>query len=110
MDISIRKQDEIVIVEFEGKMDTQTAPDAEKVLAEIIDEGSSKLLVNFGKLDYISSTGLRALLATAKRLNSIQGEMRICALNAFVHDVFEISGFAKIFKISANEAEALDKF
>ena len=110
MDISIRKNDGIVIVEFEGKLDTQTAPDAEKALAELIDQGSSKLLVNFGKLDYISSIGLRVLLATAKRLNTHQGEMRICALNEFVHDVFEISGFAKIFKICANEAEALDNF
>ena len=110
MEISIRNKGGIAIVEMEGKLDTQTAPDAEKALAELIDEGSSQLLVNFGKLDYVSSAGLRILLATAKRLNANQGEMRLCALNGVVRDVFEISGFAKIFKIFANEAEALDNF
>ena len=110
MEISIRKQDEIAIVELEGKLDTQTAPDAEKALAELIDEGSCKLLVNFGKLDYGSSVGLRVLLATAKRLRTIEGEMRLCAFNEVVREVFEISGFAKIFKIYASEPEALDNF
>ena len=110
MEISIRKESGIAIIEMEGKLDTQTAPDAEKSLAELIDEGSSKLLVNFEKLDYVSSAGLRVLLATAKRLNANQGEMRLCAFNGVVRDVFEISGFAKIFNIFADEAEALDNF
>lgn len=110
MEISIRKQDEITIIIFEGKMDTQTAPEAEKALAEIIDGGSFKILVSFEKLEYVSSVGLRVLLTTAKRLKTNQGEMRLFSLNEVVRDVFEISGFAKIFKICANEAEALENF
>lgn len=110
MEISIRKKDEIAILKLEGKLDTQTAPDAEKALAELINEGSFKILVNFSSLDYVSSVGLRVLLATAKRLKTNQGEMRLCALNEVVRDVFDISGFSKIFKISATEPEALDDF
>lgn len=110
MEISIRKKDKIAILILEGKLDTQTAPDAEKALAELINEGIFKILVNFEKLDYVSSVGLRVLLATAKRLKSSQGEIRLCAFNEVVRDVFEISGFSKIFKITANETEALDDF
>lgn len=91
-------------------MDTQTAPDAETALEELIDQGSSKLLVNFEKLDYITSVGLRILLVVAQRLKSTQGEMRLCAFNEVVRDVFNISGFAKIFKICETEIEALENF
>jgi anti-sigma B factor antagonist len=95
---------------MEGRLDTQTSPDAEKELQQITDNGATKLVVDFGELDYISSTGLRILLATAKRLKSEEGEMRLCGLNAVVNKVFQISGFAKIFSIFPTESEALENF
>jgi anti-sigma B factor antagonist len=66
--------------------------------------------VNFEKLQYISSAGLRILLAAAKQLKAADGELRICDLNEVVKEVFDISGFSTIFKIFENETEALDSF
>jgi anti-anti-sigma factor len=68
------------------------------------------LLVDFKALDYISSAGLRVLLATAKRLSSEGGSLRICHLNDTVREVFEISGFSTIFSVFDTEAEALEGF
>ncbi len=66
--------------------------------------------MNFEKLHYISSVGLRILLAAAKQLKTADGELRICDLNEVVKEVFDISGFTLIFKIFGTESEALKEF
>jgi len=66
--------------------------------------------VNLEKLDYISSAGLRVLLATAKKLKAIGGELRVCSLNEIVTEVFDISGFDLILTVLPSESEALDGF
>ncbi len=110
MQISIRTTNEVTVLAFEGKLDTQTSPDAQQQLTRLIEEGENRFLVNFEKLDYISSAGLRVLLAAAKQLKGIDGELRICSLNEVVKEVFDISGFDLILPISASESEALEGF
>ena len=110
MQISVKTTNEVKVLAFEGRLDTGTSPDAQQRLTRLIEEGQNRLLVNFEKLDYISSAGLRVLLATAKQLKGIDGELRICSLNEVVMEVFDISGFTTIFKVFGNEAEALDGF
>ena len=110
MQISVKTTNEVKVLAFEGRLDTGTSPDAQQRLTRLIEEGQNRLLVNFEKLDYISSAGLRVLLATAKQLKGIDGELRICSLNEVVMEVFDISGFTTIFKVFGDEAEALDGF
>jgi anti-sigma B factor antagonist len=76
----------------------------------LIEAGENRFLVNFEKLDYISSSGLRVLLAAAKQLKGTDGELRICSLNEVVREVFDISGFTTIFKVFGSESEALVGF
>jgi len=110
MQISVKTANEVKVLAFEGSLDTQTSPDALTQLTELIDGGDKKILVNFEKLHYISSAGLRILLAAAKQLKAAEGELRICDLNEVVKEVFDISGFSTIFKIFENETEALEGF
>ena len=110
MQISVKTADEVKVLEFKGKLDTQTSPDAQDQLTELIEKGERKILVNLEKLDYISSAGLRVLLVAAKQLKSDGGEIRICSLNNVVREVFEISGFVTIFNVYGSESEALDGF
>ncbi len=110
MQISVTTTNEVKILAFEGKLDTLTSPDAQQQLTQLIEEGEKRFLVNFEKLDYISSAGLRVLLAAAKQLKGIDGELRICSLNEVVGEVFDISGFTTIFQVFGSEAEALDGF
>ncbi len=110
MQISVRTENEVKVLEFNGKLDTQGFPDAEEQLSELIEKGEMKILVNFEKLDYISSAGLRVLLIAAKQLIPGGGEIRICCLNDVVKEIFNISGFVTIFKVFGNESEALDGF
>ena len=110
MQIAVKTANEVKVLAFEGSLDTQTSPEAQTQLNQLIDGGDKKILVNFEKLHYISSAGLRILLAAAKQLKTADGELRICDLNEVVKEVFDISGFSTIFKIFENETEALDSF
>ena len=110
MQIAVKTANEVKVLAFEGSLDTQTSSDAQTQLNQLIEGGDKKILVNFEKLHYISSAGLRILLAAAKQLKTADGELRICDLNEVVKEVFDISGFSTIFKIFENETEALDSF
>ena len=95
---------------FEGNLDTNTAPRAHEQIDQLIDGGSSKILINFDNLNYISSAGLRILLATAKKLKPASGDLKICGLNQTVQEVFDISGFSSILSVVATEEDALAGF
>ncbi len=110
MKISVKTTNEVKVLAFEGRLDSQTSPDAQQQLTRLIEEGATKILVNLEKVDYISSAGLRVLLVVAKQLKATDGELRICSLNEVVKEVFDISGFDLILPISASESEALEGF
>ena len=110
MKIETRESQGIQIVSFEGNLDTNTSPEAESKINELIDAGNQKLLVNFEQLNFISSAGLRVLLATVKKLNASGGDLRICSLNPTVQEVFDISGFVTILSVKGTEEEALSSF
>jgi len=80
-----------------GRLDTTTAPELEAVLKESY-AGVEKLVLDFAKLEYISSAGLRVLLGAQKIMNK-QGEMVIRNVNETIDEIFEITGFADVLTI-----------
>jgi anti-sigma B factor antagonist len=82
---------------LEGRLDTITAPELENELKESMD-GISDLTLDFEKLDYISSAGLRVLLSAQKVMNK-QGTMKITHVNETVLEIFEVTGFTDILTI-----------
>jgi anti-sigma B factor antagonist len=110
MQIVVTESGDVRILAFEGNLDTNTSPDAESEINGLIEAGTQKLLINFEKLDYISSAGLRILLATAKKLKPGGGDLKICCLNQTVQEVFDISGFSTILSVTTTEEEALGSF
>ena len=110
MDIKHRDIGGVSVLDFTGNLDTNTSPAAESEVSRLLDEGSNKILFTFGELNFISSSGLRILLATAKKLKMSDGKMVVCNLNDVVQEVFDISGFASILNLAANEEEALASF
>ncbi len=110
MNISTTNIESVSVMRLEGNLDTNTSSDAHESLNQLIDGGASKVLVNFADVDFVSSAGLRILLATAKRLSGSGGNLRISNLNETVAEVFEISGFSTILDVFASEEEALQGF
>jgi len=87
---------ELVMV-ISGRMDTTTAPQLEAELKSSLD-GVDKLVLDFEKLEYVSSAGLRVILAAQKTMNK-QGEMVIKNVSEVIMEVFEITGFVDILTI-----------
>jgi anti-sigma B factor antagonist len=110
MQMSKDTRDDVTVVRFEGNLDTNTSEEAQKYLNQTIDDGAAKIVVTFDNVDFVSSAGLRILLATAKRLSGSGGSLRICGLNETVAEVFEISGFNTILDVSATESDAVAGF
>lgn len=89
-----------------GKLDAVSAAEAETSIDGAIAGGATRLVLNLAGLEYISSAGLRVLLATAKKLSRQNGRIALCGLRQNVREVFEISGLMSIFQIAADEAAA----
>ena len=84
-------------IALEGRLDTVTAPDLEESLKESI-EGVSELVMDFEKLDYISSAGLRVLLSSQKIMNK-QGSMKLCHVNESIMEILDVTGFVDVLTI-----------
>ena len=82
---------------LEGRLDTTTAPELERALKDDMD-GLTELVMDFSKLAYISSAGLRVLLSAHKAMSK-KGGMKITNVNEIVNDVFDVTGFSDILTI-----------
>ena len=80
-----------------GRLDTVTAPQLEAELKQSID-GVEKLVLDFAGLEYLSSAGLRVILAAQKTMNK-QGEMIIRNVNDTIHEIFDVTGFIDVLTI-----------
>ena len=98
MDIIKNYNGKELTIEVKERIDTVTAPDFEN---EILDEMGKfdSLIIDFTNLEYISSAGLRVLIATQKKLKPENIPMTIINVNDTINEIFRMSGFDKILKI-----------
>ena len=95
MKIDFSNNNGILTVALDGRLDTTTAPELESFLSDHYD-GNGEIVINCEKLQYISSAGLRILLATQKKA---KGSMKLINVCELVMEVFEMTGFADILII-----------
>ena len=77
---------------------------------EHINSGERHLIVDFSRLDFISSAGLRVALLATRALQASQGRIVLCAMRKHIEEVFRISGFDRIIVIKESCQAALDVF
>ena len=82
---------------LEGRLDTTTAPQLEAELKQSVN-GVTELVLDFSRLEYLSSAGLRVLLSAQKVMNK-QGSMVIKNVNETIMEIFEVTGFSDILTI-----------
>ena len=97
MTIGIAKESESLTMKLGGRLDTTTAPELEKAFEENMDV-SKDLILDMKELEYISSAGLRVLLAAQKKMNQA-GKMKLTGVSDEVMEGFEITGFSDILTI-----------
>jgi anti-sigma B factor antagonist len=108
MDIQTRIVDTKALLTCSGRMDAVTAPRFETASTELLGQGHTAQVADLSGLEYISSAGLRSILAAGKKLKAAGGSLAFCGLSGMVDEVFRVSGFLKLFKVHASEAEALE--
>lgn len=96
MQITKNQEGEKLTVKVEGRLDTSTAPSLEAELANL--EGVKEMVFDFSGLEYVSSAGLRVILATQKTMSKLGG-LTLTGVSDAVMEVFEITGFADILTI-----------
>ncbi|MFA6362924.1 STAS domain-containing protein [Methanoregula sp.] len=107
MDITTTTQEGITMLALSGRLDTTTSSDLEHEINSQIDSGNRRILLNFAGTTYISSGGMRVLLATAKKLRTDGDQFGLCCLTADVYKVLKLAGFTSLFSIYPSEGEAL---
>jgi len=107
MEINQEQVKDVAVVTLKGRLNVTTTAELEQAFNNLLKDGKTKVLVECIELEYISSAGLRVLLAAAKQFKKVSGEIALAGLSQNVKQVFEISGFTSIFPIYATREEAL---
>lgn len=109
MDILQELHGQVLLVAPSGRLDSETAGELELVLDDAGHAGRKHFVIDLAAVVYVSSAGLRVLLALAKRLDGGIGSVRLCGLSASVRQVFDIAGFTGMFSLFPNRHAALDQ-
>lgn len=99
MKIEFQNENEKTIVSLEGRMDTNTSPDFQKELEEYYNKEGFSVVLDFEKLDFVSSAGLRVLLLIQKKAKALNGRMVIRNVKPEIEEVFDMTGFTDILTI-----------
>ena len=97
--MTIQKQTDgkTLIIAPEGRLDTLTAPELEKELKTVIDD-TDELIIDFEKLEYISSAGLRVMLYANQAMTGKKG-MKIIHTPDIVREIFQITGLTEVLNV-----------
>ena len=98
MEFDIARNDSYLVVKVAGRLDAQTAPALQDGMGEAL-EGIDEITFDLGELEFISSAGLRILLASYKLMSKREGGMQIENATGDVMGVLEMSGFASLFDV-----------
>ncbi len=106
MQITATKMEHATVVELAGRMDAMTTVEFDRWLSEQMNTDGFQIILNLKELEYISSAGLRSLLAAAKQLKAKNGTLLLCCICGTVEEVFRISGFLSILPAFPNIEDA----
>jgi anti-sigma B factor antagonist len=111
MEITTKKYKHCDLLSLQGKVDSYTAPDLTKAIEAINQNGQFKIVLDLGKLEYMSSAGFRALLIgqrNCKRYN--RGEVVLAAVPKKIMDALELTGFTPLFRVFDDITAAVGSF
>jgi anti-anti-sigma factor len=100
MKLDYQEKDGIICVRIVGRLDADSAAQAEATLKGLLKEGKTRLVFDLGDMDYISSAGLRVILMTVKELQNRKGKVVLSALTPYVREIFDVSNFSSIIPIT----------
>ena len=110
MEIIEKKIGSVSIVSLGGRLDADASGELEQKLNALVEADEVCLVVSLEKLDYISSSGLRVLLASLKNVRKREGDIKLACMKPHIKEVFNIAGFSQLFSIYDLEDVAIQAF
>ncbi len=110
MEITEKKISGVSVIALGGRLDAYVSGDVEQKLNALVDAGELRLVVNLERLEYISSSGLRVLLASLKKVRQREGDIKLACMKPHIKEVFDIAGFSQLFSIYDLEDAAVQAF
>ena len=98
---------DVLVLEVEGRVDSNTAPTFGERLTRMLGTAGTRLVVDLRHLEYISSAGFRVLLLAAKRAEEGGSRLVLCGLSGKVQQLFDLGGFLDLFAISASREDGI---
>jgi anti-sigma B factor antagonist len=111
MEITTKEFKHCVMLSLKGRVDSSTAPQFSQAMDKFSGAGTYKIVVDMSELEYMSSAGFRALLATqrnCKRYN--RGELVLAAVPTRIHEALQLAGFTELFKVFDDPLTAVGQF
>lgn len=101
------KENGVTILAVDGSLDAEETQILEARVLALLEAGETSLLFDFSGLDYINSSGLRVLVLAYQRLKKAAGKVAICGIKDYIQEVFEVSGYDRIFPLFPDRGQAL---
>jgi len=105
--ITTEQINSVLVVSLKGQINSSNAAEIQEQLLEQVNDATSRWLVDFNGLEYISSAGLRVVLLLAKRIRQHEGSLVLCAMQPHVYEVFEVSGFLTLLTVVESRQQGL---
>jgi anti-sigma B factor antagonist len=110
MDIQIKEMARVALLTINGRVDSTTAQALGEALQGQIDKGNRNLVADLSEVEYMSSAGLRELVATLKTVKNLGGDLRIAAPSDRVREVLELAGLQSVFIVFDDVVSAVGSF
>lgn len=110
MEVTVQKFNRVDLVKINGRVDSSTAPQLGEALNEQFGSGTNNLVLDLADVDYMSSAGLREMVAALKKAKQSGGDLRLCTPSERVLEVLDLAGLDSIFQIFDDQVAAVGSF
>ncbi len=110
MNIEMRELKHVSVVTVSGRVDSSTAPELEKSLQGLMDSGRNQIVLDLHDTEYMSSAGLRVLVAVHKTTKKNGGGLSLAQPSARVMEVLDLAGLTPVFDVHTDVVEAVGSF
>ena len=110
VDFRVSALDQVTLIEVEGRIDSMNANELGDVLNSEFERGGRQIVLDLSNVSYMSSAGLRELVAAYNKLRSAAGDLRLARPSSRVQDVLEMSGLDTIFQIFPTQVDAVGSY
>jgi anti-sigma B factor antagonist len=104
------KGNDITLIILRGEIGTETVNQFKDKIDQIVNDGKTKLIMDFQEVNYLNSMGLGVVAATLKKVKKVKGDLKLINLSPAVQELFELTRLTKVFEIFDSEESAVKSF